>query len=102
MRCSKKYDEETEAAVEKYGDDIDDFDEEELHTFIVPKGFHWKDVREVSENVGLAIVNAFHAIEKANIDQLHGVFGDGAWPKSNVEKTASARIRTFVEDNRDE
>ena len=24
------------------------------------------------------------------------------WPKSNVEKTASARIRTFVEDNRDE
>lgn len=49
----------------------------------MPKGFHWKDVREVSENVGLAIVNAFHAIEKANIDQLHGVFGDGAWTNKN-------------------
>ena len=82
-RICDVYDEETEAAVEKYGDDIDDFDEEELHTFIVPKGYHWKDVREVSENVGLAIVNAFHAIEKANIDQLHGVFGDGAWTNKN-------------------
>lgn len=82
-RICDVYDEETEAAVEKYGEDIDDFDEEELHTFIVPKGFHWKDVREVSENVGLAIVNAFHAIEKANIDQLHGVFGDGAWTNKN-------------------
>lgn len=82
-RICDVYDEETEATVEKYGDDIDDFDEEELHTFIVPKGYHWKDVREVSENVGLAIVNAFHAIEKANIDQLHGVFGDGAWTNKN-------------------
>ena len=82
-RICDVYDEETEAAVEKYGDEIDDFDEEELHTFIVPKGYHWKDVREVSENVGLAIVNAFHAIEKANIDQLHGVFGDGAWTNKN-------------------
>ena len=82
-RICDVYDEETEAAVEKYGEDIDDFDEEELHTFIVPKGYHWKDVREVSENVGLAIVNAFHAIEKANIDQLHGVFGDGAWTNKN-------------------
>lgn len=82
-RICDVYDEETEAAVEKYSDDIDDFDEEELHTFIVPKGYHWKDVREVSENVGLAIVNAFHAIEKANIDQLHGVFGDGAWTNKN-------------------
>ena len=82
-RICDVYDEETEAAVEKYGDDLDDFDEEELHTFIVPKGYHWKDVREVSENVGLAIVNAFHAIEKANIDQLHGVFGYGAWTNKN-------------------
>ena len=77
-RICDVYDEEIEAALEKYGKDIADFEEEELHTFIVPKGYHWKDVREVSENVGIAIVNAFHAIEKANIEQLHGVFGDGA------------------------
>lgn len=82
-RICDVYDEETETTVQKYGNDVGDFDEEELHTFLVPKGYHWKDVREVSENVGIAIVNAFHEIEKANIEQLHGVFGDGAWTNKN-------------------
>lgn len=82
-RICDVYDEETAAAVEKYGDDVDLFDEEELHTFVVPKGHHWRDVRAVAENVGIAIVNAFHAIESANIEQLHGVFGDGAWTNKN-------------------
>lgn len=82
-RICDVYDEETQKAVEEYGDDIVDFDEEDIHTFVVPEGYHWKDVRQVSENVGAAIVNAFHAIEKANIDQLHGVFGDGAWTNKN-------------------
>ncbi len=66
-RICDVYDEET-AAVEKYGDDIDLFDEEEIHTFIVPKGYHWKDVRSVAENVGIAIINAFHAIQAANLN----------------------------------
>ncbi len=82
-RICDVYDEETQTALEEYGDDIVDFDEEDIHTFIVQEGYHWKNVREVSENVGLAIVNAFHAIEKANIEQLHGVFGDGAWTNKN-------------------
>ena len=82
-RICDVYDEETQKAVVEYGDDIVDFDEEDIHTFVVPEGYHWKDVRQVSENVGAAIVNAFHAIEKANIDQLHGVFGDGAWTNKN-------------------
>ena len=82
-RICDVYDEETQTATEKYGDDISDFEEDELHTFIVPKGYHWRDVRNVSENVGTAIVNAFHAIEKENIDKLHGVFGDGAWTNKN-------------------
>ena len=94
-RICDVYDEETAAAVEKYGDDIDDFDEEELHTFVVPKGHHWKDVREVSENVGSAIVNAFHAIEKENIDLLHGVFGDGAW--TNKNRLPDALLRDLIE-----
>ena len=82
-RICDVYDEETIAAVEQYGDEVSDFDEDEIHTFIVPEGHHWKDVRNVSENVGVAIVNAFHSIEKANIDLLHGVFGDGAWTNKN-------------------
>lgn len=36
-RICDVYDEETAAAVEKYGDDVDLFDEEELHTFVVPQ-----------------------------------------------------------------
>lgn len=94
-RICDVYDEETATAVEKYGDDIDDFDEEELHTFVVPKGHHWKGVREVSENVGSAIVNAFHAIEKENIDLLHGVFGDGAWTNKNL--LPDALLRDLIE-----
>lgn len=94
-RICDVYDEETAAAIEKYGEDIDDFDEEELHTFVVPEGYHWKNVREVSENVGLAIVNAFHAIEKANIEQLHGVFGDGAW--TNKNRLPDALLKDLIE-----
>ena len=82
-RICDVYDEETVKAVAEYGEDIDDFDEDELHTFIIPKGHHWNDVRQVSENVGSAIVDAFHAIEKENIKLLHGIFGDGAWTNKN-------------------
>ena len=82
-RICDVYDEETATAIEQYGEDVSDFAEDEIHTFIVPEGHHWKDVRNVSENVGVAIVNDFHAIEKANIDLLHGVFGDGAWTNKN-------------------
>lgn len=94
-RICDVYDEETQSALEEYGDDIEDFDEEDLHTFIVPEGYHWKNVREVSENVGLAIVNAFHAIEKANIEQLHGVFGDGAW--TNKNRLPDALLKDLIE-----
>ena len=54
-RICDVYDEETAAAIEEYGDDAAEFDEDEIHTFIVPKGYHWNDVRAVSENVGVAI-----------------------------------------------
>lgn len=82
-RICDVYDEETEKAFEEYGEDAADFDETELHTFVVPKGYHWNDVRNVSENVGVAIVEAFRKVEQANIDKLQGVFGDGAWTNKN-------------------
>lgn len=82
-RICDVYDEETQAAVEKYGDDVEIYPEEELHTFIVPKGHHWRDVRQVTEDVGQAIVAAFRAIEKENGELLTGIFGDGAWTNKN-------------------
>lgn len=82
-RICDVYDEETAKAIEEYGDDAAEFDEEELHTFIVPKGSHWNDVRAVSENVGTAIVDAFRKVENANAAMLTGIFGDGAWTNKN-------------------
>ena len=82
-RICDVYDEETTAALEDYGDDAAEFDEEEIHTFIVPEGYHWNDVRAVSENVGVAIVEAFRKVENANSDKLQGIFGDGAWTNKN-------------------
>lgn len=32
----------------------------------IPDGAHWRDVREVTENVGNKLVEAFIAIEQAN------------------------------------
>lgn len=82
-RISDVYDEETEKAFEKYGEDAKEFSDDEIHTFIVPKGYHWKDVRETVSDVGLAIITAFRKIEKANSSKLSGVFGDAAWTNKN-------------------
>ncbi|WP_458400419.1 type I restriction-modification system subunit M [Mailhella sp.] len=82
-RLCDVYDEETAKAVAEYGDELDDFTPEELHTFLIPEGAHWNDVRNTAENVGTAIQNAFHAIERENASKLSGVFGDGAWTNKN-------------------
>ncbi len=47
--------------------------------FKIPKGAHWKDVRSASRDVGRALLTAFQAIEAANPERLHGVFGNAAW-----------------------
>ena len=72
-RICDVYDEETEIAQEKYGEDIGLYPEEELHRFIIPEGQHWRDVRQVTEDVGAAIVKAFREIEKANGEKIHGL-----------------------------
>lgn len=82
-RICDVYDEETAKALEEYGDDISLYPEHELHKFIVPKGHHWNDVRQVTEDVGAAIVKAFREIEKANGEKMVGIFGDGAWTNKN-------------------
>jgi type I restriction enzyme M protein len=81
-RISDVWNEECNQALEEYGDEEVAFFPE-IHCFNLPNGHHWKDVRETSENVGVAIVNAFRAIERANANKLMGVFGDGAWTNKN-------------------
>ena len=82
-RICDVYDEECDDAIEKYGKEALEFSEDELHNFIIPKGYHWNDVRETASDVGLAIVTAFRKIEKANGERLSGVFGDAAWTNKN-------------------
>ena len=80
-RLNDVYDEETEKAVKAYGPEAANF--EETHRFVIPDGAHWKDVRNVPENVGKAIQDAFRKIENANSDKLAGIFGDGSWTNKN-------------------
>ncbi len=82
-RICDVYDEECAQILEEYDGDKEALEWEENHRFVVPKGAHWKDVREVPENVGKAIVDAFRTIENANREKLQGVFGDGAWTNKN-------------------
>jgi len=94
-RICDVFDEETKAAEQEYGEDIDMYPEEELHTFLVPKGHHWNDVRQVTEDVGAAIVKAFREIERVNGDRMTGIFGDGAW--TNKNRLPDRLLRDLIE-----
>ena len=45
-RICDVYDEETYKTIEEYGKAAKEFDETEIHSFVIPKGYHWNDVRE--------------------------------------------------------
>ena len=56
-RVCDVYDEETAEVVQEYGPGVGE-DFAEYHRFTIPKGSHWKDVREKTTDVGVAIQNA--------------------------------------------
>ncbi|KAA3654881.1 MAG: SAM-dependent DNA methyltransferase [Chloroflexi bacterium] len=89
-RISDVYDEEREQAVAEYGIDFP-----ENHRFQIPDGAHWQNVRAVSQNIGIALQNAFRAIESANQDQLHNIFGDAQW--SNKARLSDALLTDLIE-----
>lgn len=82
-RLCDVYDEETAKALKESDGDEEYAALPENHNFVIPEGFHWKDVRAQSENIGKALVQAFKAIEHANTEKLEGIFGDGAWTNKN-------------------
>ena len=97
-RLSDVFDEETQVALEESGGDEEYAAFPENHRFIIPDGCHWRDVRETSENVGVAIVNAMNGIERANPDTLSGVFSsfdDANW--TDKAKLSDARLKNLVE-----
>lgn len=97
-RISDVYDEETQAALERSGGDEEYASFPENHSFDIPEGCHWQDVREASENVGVAIVKAMNGIERANPDTLSGVFSsfdDANW--TDKTKLSDERLKNLIE-----
>ena len=80
-RLSDVYDEECEKVRAEFGEEALDW--EENHQLQIPDGAHWNDVRNVSQDVGKAIIEAFHKIETANPEKLHGIFGEASWTNKN-------------------
>ncbi len=104
-RISDVYDEQYGGYVREGGEDYARMQAEEL-AIRIPEGAHWSDVREVTENVGQRLVEAFIAIEQANpgvesdgriIGGLEGIFGpkDG-W--TNKAKMPDHIITSLIED----
>ena len=94
-RVSDVYDEEYQTALAESEGDKEYANLPEFHRFIIPEGCHWKDVRETTTNVGLAIEKALRGIEQANQEFLYGIFGDAQW--SNKNKLRDALLVDLVE-----
>ena len=104
-RISDVYDEQYSDFVCEGGEEYANMQAEEF-VIRIPDGAHWKDVREVTENVGQRLVEAFIAIEQANpgveadgrvVGGLEGIFGpkDG-W--TNKAKMPDHIITSLIED----
>lgn len=94
-RICDVYDEECCEILKLYDGDEEALHFPENHRFQIPEGCHWKDVREVSENVGQALVDAFRGIERANSDKLQGIFGDAAW--TNKRRLSDTLLKNLIE-----
>ena len=104
-RISDVYDEQYAEYVAEGGEEYAQMQAEEL-AIRIPVGQHWQDVREVTENVGQRLVEAFIAIEQANppreadgrlVGGLDGIFGpkDG-W--TNKNKMPDHIITSIIEN----
>ncbi len=94
-RICDVYDEEYEDAMAESDGDLEYAAFDENHRFKVPAEAHWKQVRQVTVNVGQAISNALNAIQKVNAQQLQGIFGDAEW--TNKERLSDAMLCQLIE-----
>ena len=94
-RICDVYDEEYEKALAESNGDIEYAEFAENHHFIIPKGSHWNDVREITVNVGMALQKAMRAIEKENPDTLYGIFGDASW--TNKDRLSDEILINLIE-----
>lgn len=97
-RISDVCDEETQEALELSGGDEEFAAFDENHSFVIPEGCHWKDLRNASQDVGKIIVKAMNGIERANPGTLSGVFSsfdDVTW--TDKTKLTDERLKDLIE-----
>ena len=94
-RLCDVYDEEVAQALEDSDGDEEYAHFAENHRFQIPKDAHWDVVRTRVKNVGKAIQDSLRAIEKANPEQLYGVFGDAQW--TNKDRLPDRMLRELIE-----
>lgn len=94
-RISDVWDEEYQSALAESGNDLDYAEFRENHRFEIPKGCHWNNIRKKTVNVGDALQKALNGIEKANLEQLHDVFGDAQW--TNKRRMSDEKILDLIE-----
>ena len=106
-RISDVHEEEYRKALELAGGDEDFARQPENYSFEIPDKCLWRDIRDVTENVGQALVTAWTRIEQANPDRvvgnrvvegLGGIFGKrDHWTNKNIlkDETISELIEHF-------
>ena len=94
-RISDGWDEEHARALADFGGDETLAALPENHRFQIPEGCHWRDLRRVHENVGVALQRMLDRIEEANPETLAGIFGDVAW--GNKEKLPEHALLNLIE-----
>lgn len=104
-RISDVYDEQYAAFVSEGGEEYAQSQTEDL-AIRIPEGAHWHDVRQVTEDVGRRLKEAFVAIEQANpgevmdgrvVGGLEGIFGPkDIW--TNKAKMPDHIITSLIED----
>ena len=94
-RICDVYDEEYEKALTESGGNLEYANFAENHRFQIPKGAYWKNVRENTQNVGIAIQKAMRQIEKANPNTLFGIFGDAQW--TNKQRLNDETLINLIE-----
>jgi type I restriction enzyme M protein len=94
-RICDVYDEEYQKALGESGGDKEYATFEENHRFQIPRGAHWRDVRQVTVNVGTALQKALRKIEQANEGKLFGIFGDASW--TNKDRLSDEVLTDLLE-----
>jgi type I restriction enzyme M protein len=100
-RICDVYDEEYEKALEESSGNMEEALFRENYHFVIPRGCHWNDVRQETENVGQALSGAMRCIEKENQATLYEIFGDAQWTNKQLfsDKLLIDLIEHFSEHN---